>query len=178
MAELTTLARPYAKAAFEYAIEAKQLAEWSELLGFAAQVVGDESMQQLLTSPHLTKEEQSSAMLKVCEDKIDAKGINFIKLLAQNKRLLALPEIEVLFNFLRSEFEKTIEAQVTSATALSEKQITQLKEKLAAKLGRQVEISVDLDADLLGGLVIQAEDLVIDGSVRGQLAKLSDTLNV
>ncbi len=178
MAELTTLARPYAKAAFEYAIEAKQLAEWSELLGFAALVVGDESMQQLLTSPHLTKEEQSTAMLKVCEDKIDAKGINFIKLLAQNKRLLALPEIEVLFNFLRSEFEKTIEAQVTSATALSEKQITQLKEKLAAKLGRQVEISVDLDADLLGGLVIQAEDLVIDGSVRGQLAKLSDTLNV
>ena len=176
MAELTTLARPYAKAAFEYAIEAKQLAEWSEMLGFTALVVGDESMQQLLTSPHFTKEDQKNAMLKVCEDKLDAQGTNFIKLLAQNGRLLALPEIEVLFNFLRSEFEKTIEAQVTSATELSEQQITQLKEKLAAKLGRQVEVSVDLDADLLGGLIIQAEDLVIDGSVRGQLTKLSDTL--
>ncbi len=178
MAELTTLARPYAKAAFEYAIEAKQLAEWSELLGFAAQVVSDEAMQQLLTSPHFTKKDQQDAVLKVCEDKIDPKGINFIKLLAQNGRLLALPEIEVLFNFLRSEFEKTIEAQITSATELNEQQITQLKEKLAAKLGRQVEVGVEVDANLLGGLIIQAEDLVIDGSVRGKLTKLSDTLNV
>jgi len=178
MAELTTLARPYAKAAFEYAIEAKQLAKWSDMLGFAALVVSDESMQQLLTSPHFTKEDQKNALLKVCEDKFDAKGVNFIKLLAQNGRLLALPEIEVLFNFLRSEFEKTIDAQITSATELNEQQITQLKEKLAAKLGRQVEVSVELDADLLGGLIIQAEDLVIDGSVRGQLTKLSDTLNV
>ena len=178
MAELTTLARPYAKAAFEYAIEAKQLAEWSEMLGFAAQVVSDEAMQQLLTSPHFTKENQKDAMLKVCEDKLNANGVNFIKLLAQNGRLLALPEIEVLFNFLRSEFEKTIEAQITSATELNEQQIAQLKEKLAAKLGRQVEIGVEVNADLLGGLIIQAEELVIDGSVRGKLAKLSDTLNV
>lgn len=178
MAELTTLARPYAKAAFEYAIEAKQLADWSEMLGFAAQIVSDEAMQQLLTSPHFTKENQKDAMLKVCEDKLNANGVNFIKLLAQNGRLLALPEIEVLFNFLRSEFEKTIEAQITSATELNEQQIAQLKEKLAAKLGRQVEVGVEVNADLLGGLIIQAEDLVIDGSVRGKLAKLSDTLNV
>jgi len=178
MAELTTLARPYAKAAFEYAIDAKQLVEWSEMLGFAAQVVTDEAMQTLLTSPHFTKQEQLEAMLKICSDKFSEQTTNFIKLLAQNGRLLALPEIEVLFNFLRSEFEKTVEAQVTSATELNEQQINQIKEKLAAKLGRQVETTVEVDADLLGGLIIQAEDLVIDGSVRGQLAKLSDTLNV
>jgi F-type H+-transporting ATPase subunit delta len=178
MAELTTLARPYAKAAFEYAIEAKQLAEWSRLLGFATQVVSDESMQQLLSSPHLTKDNQQDAMLKVCSDIQDQQAINFIKLLAQNGRLVALPEIEVLFNFLRSEFEKTVEAKITSATELSEKQVTQIKEKLGAKLGRKVETSVEVNADLLGGLIIKAEDLVIDGSVRGQLAKLSDTLNV
>jgi len=178
MAELTTLARPYAKAAFEYAIEAKQLVEWSEMLGFAAQVVSDEAMQELLTSPHFTKEEQSEAMLKVCSDRLSQQSINFIKLLAQNGRLVALPEIEVLFNFLRSEFEKTVDAKITSATSLNEQQIIQIKEKLAAKLGRQVETTVEVDADLLGGLIIQAEDLVIDGSVRGQLAKLSDTLNV
>ncbi len=178
MAELTTLARPYAKAAFEYAIEAKQLAEWSDMLSFASQVVSDEIMQQLLTSPHFTKQDQQEAMLKICADKLDDKGINFIKLLAQNGRLVTLAEIEVLFNFLRSEFEKTVDAQITSATALNEQQIAQIKEKLAAKLGRQVEASVEVDADLLGGLIIQAEDLVIDGSVRGQLAKLSDALNV
>lgn len=178
MADLKTLARPYAKAAFEHALEAKQLPLWSEMLGFAAQVVSDESMQELLTSPHFTKEDQKDAMVNVCEGKLDVHCLNFIKLLAENKRLLALPEIEVLFNFLRSEFEKTIEAHITSATELNEQQITQLKEKLAAKLGRQVEVSLDINADLLGGLIIQAEDLVIDGSVRGQLAKLSDTLNV
>ncbi|WP_444996251.1 F0F1 ATP synthase subunit delta [Aliikangiella sp. IMCC44359] len=178
MAELTTLARPYAKAAFEYALEAQQLAYWSDMLGFVAQVVCNESMQQLLTSPHFTKEDQRDAMLKVCEGGLDEKASNFIKLLAQNGRLLALPEIEVLFNFLRAEFEKTIKAQITSATELNEQQITQLKEKLAAKLGRQIEVSVDINEDLLGGLIIQAEDLVIDGSVRGKLAKLSDTLNV
>jgi F-type H+-transporting ATPase subunit delta len=178
MAELTTLARPYAKAAFEYALEAKQLAEWSDMLSLTAQIVSDEAMQQLLTSPHFTKENQKDAMLKVCEGKLNANGVNFIKLLAQNGRLLALPEIEVLFNFLRSEFEKTIEAQITSATELNEQQIEQLKEKLAAKLGRKVEIGVEVNANLLGGLIIQAEDLVIDGSVRGKLAKLSDTLNV
>jgi len=178
MAELTTLARPYAKAAFEYALEAKQLAEWSEMLGFASQVVNDKSMQELLTSPHLTKDDQLDAMLKVCADKLDDKANNFIKLLAQNGRLLALSDVEVLFNFLRSEFEKTVDAQIISATELNEQQITQIKEKLAAKLGRQVEASVEVNADLLGGLIIQAEDLVIDGSVRGKLAKLSDTLNV
>ncbi len=178
MAELTTLARPYAKAAFEHALEAKQLAEWSDMLGFAASVVSDTAMQQLLTSPHLSKEDQKDAILKVVEDKLDDKGANFIKILARNGRLMALPEIEVLFNFLRSEFEKTIEAQITSATELNEQQIAQVKEKLAAKLGREIEVSVDVNAELLGGLIIQAEDLVIDGSVRGKLAKLSDTLNV
>jgi len=178
MAELTTLARPYAKAAFEFAMDAKQLAEWSEMLTFVAAVVKDETTQQMLTSPHLTKQDQQQAMLNICEGKLDEKATNFIKLLAVNGRLLALPEIETLFDFLRSEFEKTIEAQVTSASELSDKQISQLKQKLAAKLGRQVEINLDLDKELLGGFIIQAEDLVIDGSVRGQLAKLSDTLNV
>jgi len=178
MAELTTVARPYAKAAFEYALEAKQLAEWSDMLGFASQVVSNEAMQSFLSSPHLTKDDQQAAMLSICEGKFDQKGINFIKLLAQNGRLVALPEIEVLFNFLRSEFEKTVDAQITSATELSEQQISQIKEKLAVKLGRRVEASVEIDEQLLGGLIIQAEDLVIDGSVRGQLAKLSDALNV
>lgn len=178
MADLTTLARPYAKAAFEHALETKRLAEWSEMLSLAAQVVNDELMQQLLTSPHFSIEDQKDAMLKVCEAKLDDKFTNFIKLLAKNDRLLTLPEIEVLFDFLRSEFEKTIDAHITSATALNEQQVAQLKEKLAVKLGRQVDVSVDIDKQLLGGLIIQAEDLVIDGSVRGKLAKLSDTLNV
>lgn len=178
MAELTTIARPYAKAAFEYAMQADQLANWSQMLGFAAQVVADEMMQQVLTSPHLGKQEQAEAMLAVCEGKLDSHASNFIKLLAENGRLLALPEIESLFDFLRREFEKTVSAQVTSASSLNENQINQLKEKLAANLGRKVEIKINLDESLIGGLIIQAEDLVIDGSLRGKLSKLSDTLNI
>lgn len=177
MADLTTVARPYAKAAFEHAIEVKQLAEWSELLSFTSQVVSDTDMQQLLNSPHFTKQDRCDAMLSVCVDIKDTNAINFLKLLAQHGRLIALPEIEALFNFLRKEFEKAVDVTVTSATELSETQVAQIKEKLGVKLGRQVEVSVEVDVDLLGGLIIKAEDLVIDGSVRGQLAKLSDALN-
>ncbi len=178
MAEFTTVARPYAKAAFEFAIAANALQNWSDMVGFAAAVVADSQMQSLLTSPHLTAEQQQDAMLKVCEGKLDAEGQNFIKLLSANHRLLALPTISNIFNHLKAEFEKTIEAEVTSASELSVEQQDKLCQKLSSRLGRQVKINVSVDSKLLGGLIIKAEDMVIDGSVRGKLAKLSETLKV
>ena len=176
MAELTTVARPYAKAAFEHAMAANSLQSWSEMIGFTAAVVADEQMSMLLTSPHLTKEQQCEAMLKVCSDKLDEQGQNFVKLLAQNHRLLALPQIAEIFEYLKAEFEKTIEVNVLSAIELNQEQCSKLQQKLAGKLGRQVKINARVDQSLLGGLVIEAEDMVIDGSVRGKLAKLSETL--
>ncbi len=178
MAEYSTVARPYAKAAFEHAMAANALAEWSDMLNFAAAVVSDAQMQGLLSSPHLTHEQQQDAMLKVCEGKLDAQGQNFIKLLSHNRRLLALPTIAEIFVHLKAEFEKTVDAEVTSAAELTAEQQDKLKQKLASKLGRQVNINVKVDKSLLGGLVIEAEDMVIDGSVRGRLAKLSETLKV
>ncbi|MCO7226604.1 F0F1 ATP synthase subunit delta [Pleionea sp. CnH1-48] len=178
MAEFTTVARPYAKAAFEHAMAANALQNWSEMVGFAAAVVADEQMQALLSSPHLTHEQQRDAMLQVCEGKLDAQGQNFIKLLSENHRLLALPQISEIFEHLKAEFEKTIDANVMSASELNAEQQENLKQKLATKLGRQVNINVSVDPTLLGGLVIEAEDMVIDGSVRGKLTKLSETLKV
>ena len=178
MAEFTTVARPYAKAAFEHAMAANALAEWSNMINFSAAVVADEQMQDLLSSPHLSNDQQRDAVLSICEGKLDAHGQNFIKLLSANNRLLALPQIAELFEHLKQEFEKTIDAHVTSAAELTAEQQDKLTKKLASKLGRQVNINVTIDKDLLGGLVIEAEDMVIDGSVRGQLAKLSETLKV
>ena len=178
MAELTTVARPYAKAAFEHAAAANALQNWSEMVGFAAAVVENEDMTSLLQSPHLTKQQQCEAMLKVCANNLDEQGQNFVRLLAQNHRLLALPQISEIFEHLKAEFEKTVDINVVSAAELSEAQRSKLQQKLAEKLGRQVNINVNIDASLLGGLVIEAEDLVIDGSIRGRLAKLSETLKV
>ena len=178
MAEFTTVARPYAKAAFEHAMAENALSGWSDMIDFAAAVVADKQMKSLLSSPHLTHEQQRDAMLKVCEGKLDAQGQNFIKLLSQNHRLLVLPQIADIFEHLKAEFEKTVDARITSAAELTAEQQDKLKQKLALKLGRQVNIEVKIDADLLGGLVIEAEDMVIDGSVRGKLAKLSETLKV
>ncbi|MEE4244061.1 MAG: F0F1 ATP synthase subunit delta [Kangiellaceae bacterium] len=178
MAEFTTVARPYAKAAFEHAMAEKALQNWSDMINFSAAVVADQQMQGLLSSPHLTRDQQQDAMLKVCEGKLDAQGQNFIKLLSSNHRLLALPEIAEIFDYLKAEFEKTVDAKVTAATELSAEQQDKLKNKLATKLGREVNIDVSVDAALIGGLIIEAEDMVIDGSVRGKLAKLSETLKV
>ncbi|WMS86015.1 F0F1 ATP synthase subunit delta [Pleionea litopenaei] len=178
MAEFTTVARPYAKAAFEHAMAANALANWSDMLSLMSAVADDKQMQDLLTSPHLTREQQRDAMLNVCADKLDAQGQNFVKLLSENHRLLALPKIAEIFEHLKSEFEKTVDAHVISAAELTVEQQEKLKQKLATKLGRQVNIDVTIDNSLLGGLVIEAEDMVIDGSVRGKLAKLSETLKV
>lgn len=178
MAEFTTVARPYAKAAFEHALAKNSLQSWSDMINFVAAVVSDEQMQSLLTGPHLTSEQQCDAMLNVCESKLDAEGQNFVKLLSQNHRLLALPKIAEIFDHLKAEFEKTIDAEVTAAVELSVEQQDKLKQKLASKLGRQVNINVSVDNSLLGGLIVEAEDMVIDGSVRGKLAKLSETLKV
>ena len=112
------------------------------------------------------------------KEKKDAQGQNFIKLLSENHRLLALPQISEIFEHLKAEFEKTIDANVVSASELNAEQQENLKQKLATKLGRQVNINVSVDPTLLGGLVIEAEDMVIDGSVRGKLTKLSETLKV
>jgi len=176
MAEKSTIARPYAVAAFELAKEQNDLARWSDMLGFAAIVVTDEVMQDYLSNPAVAQETLTRLMLEVCGDQLNPMGQNFIKVLIANKRLNVLPEIVVLYNDLRADAEKTVEAEVISAFPLSDAQTNALIESLKKRLGREVSLVSKVDENLLGGAIVRAGDLVIDGSVSGQLDKLATEL--
>jgi F-type H+-transporting ATPase subunit delta len=176
MAELTTLARPYAKAAFEFAQSQNMLTEWSAMLGLASAVSVDETVQQVLRVPRMTGDEKAGTFVEVCGDKLDAKVQNFIHLLAENDRLLLLPEITELFELFKAEQEKSVDVEVTSAFALNNEQKDKLAKVLSARLSREVRLHATEDSSLIGGVVIRAGDLVIDGSVRGKIAKLAEAL--
>jgi len=177
MAELSTIARPYAKAAFQFANEKSKLNEWSDMLNFAALVVQDEAIAKMLDDPKATSSEQADMFLKIGEDQFDENGKNFVSLLAANKRLSLLPEIGVLYERLKAEQLQSIDVEITSAFAISDDQCATLASALKQNLGREVKIESTIDQSLIGGLVIRAGDMVIDGSVRGKLAKLTETLN-
>jgi F-type H+-transporting ATPase subunit delta len=176
MAELTTIARPYASAAFELAKEQKQFDRWSEMLAFMAPVAHDGTMRAVLDSPRLTEEQAAELFISVCEERIDDQGRNFVMLLAKNGRLGLLPEITALFEFMRREAEGKIDAEVVSAQEISKAQIEAIAKALKARLGREVNLTTRTDENLLGGAVIHAGDLVIDGSIRGGLNRLSTAL--
>jgi len=176
MAELTTLARPYAKAAFEYAQAHQQLANWSAMLGLAAAVSQDDTMQRVLKAPRLTSTEKATTFVEVCGDKFDAQARNFLSIVSENNRMELLPEIADMFELYKAEQEKSVDVDVTSAFALNDEQQDKLAKVLSARLGREVRLHAAEDATLIGGVVIRAGDLVIDGSVRGKLAKLAEAL--
>ena len=178
MSELTTLARPYAKAAFEFALEQKNLAGWSDMLAFLSMVSKDEAMVNLLDSPSITKEKAAEAVLLVAKEKLNDHGSNFVRQLASNGRLELLPEILALFEANKAEYEKTVDVDLTSAIALTEQQLSQFGERLESQLGRKVNINCQTDPSVMGGLIIRAGDLVIDASIRGKLDDLADSLQV
>ena len=178
MAELTTVARPYAKAAFEFARETGKLADWSAQLTLAAGLASDEEFARYLARPTLTSEQQAEAFLTDAGDKLDGTVRNFVTEIVHNKRIEALPAIAELFDAFRAELEQSADVVVTSAFELSDAQRTALAATLGQKLGRKIAIDeVILDRTLIGGVVIRSGDLVIDASVRGKLNKLAATLN-
>ncbi|MBY6211453.1 MULTISPECIES: F0F1 ATP synthase subunit delta [Microbulbifer] len=176
MAELSTLARPYAKAAFAHAQEASDLSGWSAALVTAAAVSQNEKVGELLDNPQLTSEVRAEKFLSVCGD-YDAAMQNFIKLLAENHRLPLLPEISELFEDLKAQAEATLEVEVISARPLSDEQSQRLTQALSKKFAREVHLHSAVDESLLGGAIIRAGDTVIDGTVRGRLAKLAEAMN-
>ena len=178
MSELTTLARPYAKAAFEFALDKENLSSWTEMLTFLSAVTSDVSMASLLDSPSLTREKAAELVLGVAEGQLDKKCANFVSLLAGNGRLELLPEILALYEQYRAEHEKTVEVELRSVIELTEKQIEDLNTRLETKLGRKVNINCQIDPTVMGGMIIRAGDLVIDASVRGKLNDLADSLSV
>lgn len=177
MAELTTLARPYAKAAFEYARDHNTLDQWSEQLTTVAAVSTQERLQKLLSNPSRTAEQQVAVLVDVCDEQLSVPVRNFLSVLADNKRLPLLPQIADLFGKFKASHEKSVDVEVVSAFELEDEVTRKLSEALSRKLERTVNVRSTTDASLLGGVLIRAGDLVIDGSVRGRLNKLAAAMN-
>lgn len=175
MAEQSTLARPYAKAAFESAKAASALADWSEALATMAAVSLDEKIKKALADPASSATGNVSMLTEVAPEA--GKVVkNLLMALSDQKRLALLPDVSVLFDQFRAEEERTVPVTVSSAFALTDEQAARLKEKLKNKLGREVELVSEVNESLIGGVVIRTPDLVIDGSVTGKLAKLAEAM--
>ncbi|MGD9659720.1 MAG: F0F1 ATP synthase subunit delta [Porticoccaceae bacterium] len=177
MAELSTLARPYAKAVFEYAQASGALEQWSSALAVLSAVVSQETMQKLLSSPELTTQQQAATLFDVCAESLDDKSRNLVQLLAENRRLPLLPFIREQFEALKLQRQQSVDVELVSAQPLDQAQQGKLVQALARKLERSVNITTSVDESLLGGVLIRAGDTVIDGSVRGRLTKLAEALN-
>jgi len=173
MADKTTIARPYARAAFAEAQAHKNLAAWSESLSRAAAVVQDERVQNLLGNPAVTNTELAKFVIDLAGAQLDEQGRNFVQTLAENRRLAYLPEISTLFNELKDDAEGVVDVTVTSAAPLADGQRDTLASALQRRLKRQVRLHCQTDPSLLGGAVLRAGDLVIDGSVRARLDRIA-----
>lgn len=182
MADHTTVARPYARAILEVARAAGNLEAWSAALAAAARVLEDEDARAYLSRPALTAADKAQFVESVCSGLADAEvlgteqGRNLLALLADNRRLEALPEIAAQFERLKHEVENTVSVTLVSAAEVDDEQVAKVRAALERRLGRDVELTVEVDANLLGGGVLRAEDMVIDGSVKSRLARLADSL--
>ncbi len=174
---MSTLARPYARAAFEYADAKGELQGWSETLALLAAVAQQDAVVRLLASPSYTAKQQAEKLISVCGDDLNTQVQNYIGVLAENRRLLLLPEIQQQFEVLKANREKSIDVSVESAIELTGEEQEKLTKALSARLAREVNMQVSVNKSLLGGAVVRAGDTVIDGSIRGRLAKLAEALN-
>ena len=174
MSQALTLARPYARAAFAIARDAGALPAWSDALAFAARVAADPTVAALLGNPGLI---QADATTLLAPEGADATFGNFLGLLFDNRRLPLLPEIAGLYDELRFEAERVVKAKVTSAVILPLAEMEKIEAALKRRFGRDVEIETAIDESLIGGAVIDAGDVVIDGSLKGKLGRLETALS-
>ena len=177
MAELKTVARPYAKAVFEVAREQGHIVEWADMLNVLAAVTVEPKLKKALGNPAFSAEEKANALADVCAEVTTEQGKAFLLALAVNKRLTLLSAISELFEQFKLNYEKAVNVVVTSAFDLSAEQEQTLAASLGKKLDRQINLTSETDASLIGGVVIRTGDLIIDGSVRGKLAKLAEAIN-
>ncbi len=174
MAELSTLARPYAEAVFRLAKEKSALAGWSERLATLAAIVSDPQMQAVIADPNTSAARAAELIGAIAG--ADEAGQNLLAVLAGNDRLTLLPEIAAQYEVLKAEAEGVLEATIVSAQTMSDAQKAELMAALKARFGRDVEATVQVDESLIGGAVITVGDQVIDGSVKGRLQKMAAAL--
>lgn len=176
MAELTTLARPYAKAVFDAGQDQNAVDQWDQALAFAAQVAADQEVKNILANPGLSEQRKAELFADCFEEPLPEALRNFLLILAENKRLPLLPEISALFSLYRADLERTVKMKVSTAFEMTEEQQQKLIEALSKKLERKVALETAVDQSLIGGVVVNTGDLVIDASVRGKLAKMARAL--
>ena len=177
MAEPITLARPYAKAVFQVAVESNDLAGWSQMLRQIALVCKDERVATLLSSPIITAEEQAEKLIGLFGDALTPAAQNVVKVLPYHGRLTLIAEIVELFEVLRAQQEKSVDAMVTTAFEVNDATVDALAAALTKSLNREVKLVANVDPSLIGGAIIRAGDTVIDSSVRGKLKKLAESIN-
>ena len=176
MAEISTIARPYAVAAYKLGKEQKALAKWSDMLGFATQVANDTKMYAYINDPKVVASDLQASFLKVCGDKLNENAQNLIKVLVEYGRLSILPAITDAFEELKAQDEGVLEAQIIAASKLSVAETKDLVKRLEEKFGKKIEATVSVDAEIIGGIKIIVGDTVIDASVKNQLQNLAYTL--
>jgi F-type H+-transporting ATPase subunit delta len=177
MSDLTGIARPYARAVYELAKDKGSFDKWTDMMTFLSAVVQDEAMIEALDSPKMTEAQKAELLEAVSEGQLDDQGKNLIKVLSENDRLSLIPEICTLYEAYRDEDKGVIEAEVVSAKALSKDDEKKLAAALNKRLGCEVKIVSKVDESLLGGAIIHAGDLVIDGSIQGRLGELATALS-
>jgi F-type H+-transporting ATPase subunit delta len=175
MTSASTIARPYAKAAFEYAQEQHVEKAWAMTLEDLGKLFGSKEIKALLHHPKLTQIELANMLLEKLNT-LDQPIQNFIKILAENARLASLPEISEIYAQYMAQSQKVCQALLISAVKVDSNYIEQIKKALSKKLNQSVELEIEVDESLIGGAVIKAGDLVIDGSIRGQLNRLAQEL--
>ena len=176
MAELATIARPYAEAAFALARQHDELAKWSEMLTLLVGVYEDPQFQSAIAAPTITSNDIERLILGICGDRINGNARNFVQLLVANGRLPAIAEMRTLYEQLKSEAEGVVDAHISSAFPLDEGQLGQIVGLLAKRYNKKISPTVDVDAELIGGIKVQVGDKVWDASVRGRLQGMAVAL--
>ena len=177
MADNATIARPYAKAVFDYAQESNSFDEWTTALDQLAVISGDESFSAVVNDPRVEDSKVTQLLIDLSKDVLPAGGTNFITLLVQNERLDSLHDVQQQYADLVAKAKAIVTADVTTAIALSEDQKSSLIQALEQRLGQKVVLEETIDASLIGGAIVKTGDLVIDGTAKGRIEKLTSTLS-
>ena len=177
MSELTTAARPYAKAVFEIAESTGSLDKWSEQLALMASIASADGSAELLNSPKASASQKVDTFVEVASGNLNDQSVNLLKSLGENNRFALLPDMSLLFEALKSESQGEVDGEIIAAAEVSQEQESAIVTALEKRLGRKVKLVTRIDDSLLGGAVIRVGDLVIDGSLKGRFQTMKSNLS-